>query len=358
MDLFWGFSSFSVIAVFFIVMALSTLAVSFLIKRYQRVGRIDVPNERSMHKSAIPTGAGIVVVALLAFATLVLAVHSFSIQLLSVFIIVAGLGLVGWRDDKNHLSVSSRLWSFALLALLLVLGLGVVDELKFGQDVVFIIPYYVAAILTVLGFIWLVNLYNFMDGMDGLAGIQTVIAASAFTVLFGKAVLVDDGLFDVLFFSKSFTTLCLVLTAATLGFLVWNWSPAKIFLGDVGSLPIGGFFAVTTIVAVQELGFSVLTCILILAVFIFDATYTLFARALRGEELIEAHSSHIYQRLSRTGLKHQTIVLIYAGLMLFFSSIAVLWEWQLISGLVTSVFTLIGVIFMQLWVRLLENRRF
>ncbi len=358
MDLFFGLSLLNVIAAFLVIMMFSALAVLFLIKRYQKNGRIDVPNERSMHTLAIPTGAGIVIVASLAIATLVLALHSYSIQLLAMFIVVTVLGFIGWSDDKNHLSVSSRLLSFVLLAVLLVLGLGVVDEVRFGQGTVFALPYYVAAVFTLLGFIWFVNLYNFMDGMDGLAGVQTVIAATAFSLLFAKVVLVDDALFDALFFGRNLTILCLVLIAATLGFLLWNWSPAKIFLGDVGSLPIGGFFAMVTVIAVQQLSLSVLTCVLILGVFVFDATYTLCARALRGEKLIEAHSSHIYQRLSRTGLAHQTIVLIYAGVMVFFSGTAILWEWQLISGLVTSVLTLIGVIFIQLWVRLFESKRF
>ncbi len=341
-----------------VLIALSSgLLIRALIKRYQHTGRIDEPNQRSMHSEATPTGAGIVVVLFLGLASLYIGLHWLSFQFLSTMIIVVALGIVGWLDDKNHLSVSSRLIVFFILSILIVLAIGIVDEIKFGQHFNWIIPYPIAAILTVFGFIWLLNLYNFMDGLDGLAGMQTVIAASAFLILFGKIAFFSGAFFDAFFVSSGYALLCLVLISATIGFLIWNWSPAKIFLGDVGSLPIGGFFALCTIVAVKQLNVSLLSCVLILGVFIFDASYTLIARFCRGEKVTEAHRSHIYQRLASAGVAHSSIVLRYSLIMLLFSVAAILWEWHLINGLVASVFALIGVIFMLIWVRVLERKQ-
>ena len=341
-----------------LIAVISCLVVKFLIARYQTTGRLDEPNQRSMHRIATPTGAGIVILVFMVLAALYLYFSLLSFQFLGVLVITAILGLIGWFDDKNQLSVSSRLTAFLVLSLLLVFSVGVVDEIKFGHQFVWFIPYPIAALLTILGFIWLLNLYNFMDGMDGLAGMQAVIAASAFFVLFAKISFFSGAFFDAFFISYGFALLCLVLISSTVGFLVWNWSPAKIFLGDVGSLTMGGFFALCTVVAVSELDISVFSCLLILGVFIFDATYTLIARLLRGEKITEAHRSHIYQRLASAGVKHSSIVLLYSLIMLLFSAVAVLWEWQLISGLVTSVFALIGVLFMQIWVRVLEKEQY
>ena len=338
-----------------IIAILSCIVVKLLVQKYQDVGRLDVPNQRSMHVSVTPTGAGIVIASFLLLVSIYLTVSLASIQFFALTLVIFMLTFVGWQDDKNNLSISSRLTTFLVLSLITVLAIGVVDQVKLGQTYTLFLPYPIAAFLTVLGFIWLLNLYNFMDGMDGLAAMQTIIAASAFLVIFSKIAFFGNSFFDELTYSSSLALFCVVLIAATTGFLVWNWSPAKIFLGDVGSLPIGGFFALCIIIAVKHLGVSLLSCFLILGVFIFDATYTLVARKLRGEKVTEAHRSHIYQRLAGVGLSHRLIVTVYSVIMILLSSAAILWEWQLINGVFTSALTLISVLFMLLWVKRLER---
>ena len=338
-----------------IVAILSCIIVKLLIQKYQDVGRLDVPNQRSMHISVTPTGAGIVIAGFLLLVSIYLTISLVSVQFFAFTVVIFMLAFVGWQDDKSNLSISSRLTTFLVLSLITVLAVGVVDQIKLGQTYTLLLPFPIAALLTVLGFIWLLNLYNFMDGMDGLAAMQTIIAASAFLVIFSKIAFFENNFFDELTYSSSLALFCIILIAATVGFLVWNWSPAKIFLGDVGSLPVGGFFALCTIIAVKHLDVSLFSCFLILGVFIFDATYTLISRKLRGEKITEAHRSHIYQRLAGVGLSHRLIVTVYSAIMMLLSSAAILWEWQLINGVFTSALALISVLFMLLWVKRLER---
>ena len=338
-----------------IICITSCFGVKALIHYYQRAGRVDVPNQRSMHHIATPTGAGIVVISFLLLGVLYLTVNLRSTEFMAIAVVLFMLAFIGWRDDKNNLSVRSRMFSFVLLSLILVMPVGVIDGISLGSAGIFYFPYLVAVLLTVLGFIWLLNLYNFMDGMDGLAASQTIIASASFIILFTDIALFRNHFFDEVVYGSSMAFLCGILLAATAGFMVWNWSPAKIFLGDVGSLPMGGFFAICTIIAVRKLDVSLLSCILILGVFVFDASYTLIARLLRGEKVTEAHRSHIYQRLANIGVSHLRIVTVYAIKMLLSSSAAVLWELRLINGLLAGLLGCISVIFALLWVQWLER---
>lgn len=333
----------------------SFFVIRLLIGRYQKLGHVDVPNQRSMHVAATPTGAGIVIIFFLLICSLYLTINLLSIQFLVITIILFWLTFVGWRDDRYNLSIGSRMVTFFILSMLTVLAIGSVDKLDFGDFGVLHLPFPIAALITVLGFMWLLNLYNFMDGMDGLAAMQTIIGAAGFLALFVHQAFFSNSFFDALTYSSSFALLCAVLIASSIGFLVWNWSPAKIFLGDVGSLPIGAFFALCTIISVKELGISIFSCLLMLGLFIFDASYTLVARQLRGENITEAHRSHIYQRLDSVGMSHALIVSVYSGVMLLLAATAILLEWQLINGVVASLIASISVIFVLLWVRFLEH---
>ncbi len=348
-------ASTGVFAGLIVISVVSCLAVWVLVRFYAQAGRMDVPNQRSMHTVATPTGAGIVMVLFLLMGTIYVFINLVSIQFLAISVILAFLAFIGWRDDKNYLSVASRMTTFVVLSLLVILFIGVVDQFSVGNLGSLSLPYPIAAVLTLLGFIWLLNLYNFMDGMDGLAAMQTIIASAGFMVIFINIAFFSNSFFDELTYSASLALLCSVLLAATFGFLVWNWSPAKIFLGDVGSLPIGGFFAICSIIAVRELNVSILSCISILGVFIFDASYTLIARIFRGEKITEAHRSHIYQRLAGIGISHSRIVMVYALKMLLSTTAAVLWELDLINGFVAGLVALISVIFGLLWVLWLER---
>jgi len=314
---------------------LSTLSVGLLLLRYKSIGRLDNPNDRSMHTLATPTGAGLAVIGLFVLVGLYLYATSREAVLLIILSILLILMITGWFDDKNNLSVKLRLGVFCIVSAILVFAIGPVDEIILFNSTDVSPPYWLAIVITSLGFIWLINLYNFMDGMDGLAGLQAIIASLTFAFLFYK---IDPV------FGTNLYLLCLALAVITLGFMFWNWSPAKIFLGDVGSLPIGAFFGVLSVIAVREYDVSIFSCVLVLFVFVFDTFYTLVLRAIRGENLTQAHSSHLYQRLGKAGVAHYKVVLAYGVLMSYFAGLAILFELSINTAVVTGVFVVIGVI--------------
>jgi len=333
-----------VMIVIIAVFLLSSAAVAALISVYSRSGHIDTPNHRSMHTEAIPTGAGIVIAAVMILSFL----GSYSLwpstSLLYGVGIIAVLAAIGWWDDKRFMPPKARLLLFFTLAVILVAMVGQVSEIHLSDNQVVKIPFAMGAVLTAVGFVWVVNLYNFMDGMDGLAGLQTIIAAAFFANWFFHA---GD---------ETLTVICLLLIAASLGFLVFNWSPAKVFMGDVGSLPIGGFFAIMTVIGVSQYDFSVISCALLLGVFVFDATYTVLRRLIKGEAVFEAHRSHLYQRLANCHIAHWLIVLVNGFLMLLLASLAEAARLGMLSSLEAGVIGLISVLSLIVWVMLAEKR--
>ena len=148
--------------------------------------------------------------------------------------------------------------------------------------------------------VWFINLYNFLDGIDGYAGTEAVFLGVAGFLVFGGAHF-------------------LILIAAVLGFLVWNWHKAKIFMGDVGSTLLGYNVAIFTIYYANQESSNLWVWIMLFGVFWFDATLTLFRRYRNGEKLSQAHKKHAYQRLSQSGLTHDKVVImsIFINLILF-----------------------------------------
>jgi Fuc2NAc and GlcNAc transferase len=170
------------------------------------------------------------------------------------------------------------------------LGVGIISLGWFGS------------ILAILGIAWLTNLYNFMDGIDGIAGVEAVTVGGI-----GGALMAMSNAWGLAFISWS-------IAAASLGFLVWNWSPAKIFMGDVGSGILGFLFAVLLLISERHGTVPLLVWLLLLGVFIADATYTLFRRLFKGEKIWKAHRSHFYQRAVQLGYSHRTVTLVVASL--------------------------------------------
>ena len=271
---------------------------------------VDRPNERSLHKGVVPRGGGLIIMVLLGLATLVLALLTEqNVFYATVFLYLLCWSLLGWTDDRLDLSAGLRFFAQAVFAGLLIYMFGYVDEIVLSQEIVVHLGLFGIA-ASLIGIVWLANLYNFMDGMDGLTASQTIIAAITLSVWFYQ--LGHDGLFY----------LCVILASSTYGFLLWNWHPAKIFMGDVGSIGIGAFFALLIIVGVTQYEIPVLSFVILLSAYIYDASYTLFARLLRREKIWEAHRSHHYQRLASLGFAHQKIVLCMITIMLISSLIA------------------------------------
>jgi UDP-N-acetylmuramyl pentapeptide phosphotransferase/UDP-N-acetylglucosamine-1-phosphate transferase len=263
---------------------------------------LDVPNERSSHVKPTPSGGGIaIVLASLVFYCVVAYIlpQTFSWGYLAGALLVAGISLI---DDIYGISVIWRLLTHAAAAALLIADkgywhsfyvIGTSIDLNLGTA---------GAVITFIWIVWLINAYNFMDGIDGIAGVQSIAAAA--------------GWFAIGWLIGSPTAFYLggVLIFATLGFLIHNWQPARIFMGDVGSAFLGFTFAALPLLAVGDertYVFLPMTGILLVWLFLFDTDITLIRRALRREKIWQAHRLHVYQRLVQGGLSHATVTTLY-----------------------------------------------
>jgi Fuc2NAc and GlcNAc transferase len=287
----------------FVLLLIVAVAVSYLLtgltrQRALKQGVLDIPNERSSHVMPTPRGGGlaIVITATLGMITLAL-VEQLSLQLL---LALAGGGaaiaMVGFIDDRRKLSAKVRLAVHFGAALWALAWLGGLPPLRFGEAS-FVLGWE-GYLLGAVGIVWTLNLFNFMDGIDGIAASEAV-----FIVCAGSAITLASGI------SSDLPSAALVLAAACCGFLLWNWPPAKIFMGDVGSGYLGYGVAVLAIAAGRDNPVALLVWVILGAIFFVDATVTLVRRVARRERASEAHRSHAYQWLARRWGSHRSVTL-------------------------------------------------
>lgn len=257
-----------------------------------RNGMLDVPNARSSHLRATPRGGGLAIAFVLLAGTALLGLSGLAPPRLVVAVAGGGLlvAAVGWFDDRRSQQVILRVFTHLAAAAWAVAWLGGLPTLRLGDSVLRLGV--IGNLMAVLAITWLVNLYNFMDGIDGLAAGEAVIVAATAGVLLAAAG--DTGLATVSF----------LVAGTAAGFVVWNLPPAKVFMGDVGSGLLGYVFGVITLYSERSGSLSALIWVLLLGVFIVDATGTLIRRVLRGERWFEPHRSHAYQMFTRTTLTH------------------------------------------------------
>src|SRR5919201_3780047 len=271
------------------LLALISFAVTFaslrlLLARFARLA-LDEPNERSLHDRPVPRTGGI---ALLAGAAISFAFGALPLWLPLGLAVV--LALLSFADDLQSLPTVARLAAHLAVAALAVWYL--------------LSPMHPAELaLLVLGVAWITNLYIFMDGSDGLAGGMALIGFGAYAIAAGAAG--DTPL----------AAASVSLAAAAAAFLLLNFPPARIFLGDVGSVPLGFLAAALGLAGWRDDVWPLWFPLLVFAPFIGDATLTLIRRLIRGERVWHAHREHYYQRLVRMGAGHRGAALIGYGLM-------------------------------------------
>jgi UDP-N-acetylmuramyl pentapeptide phosphotransferase/UDP-N-acetylglucosamine-1-phosphate transferase len=260
-----------VAAVSFVV---AFLIVRMLLTRFARFG-LDHPNARSLHRRPVPRTGGIAVLAGAA-VSLGFGAGSLGVPLL-LALVLAALSL---GEDLRGLPRAVRL--AAHLAVALVLAWQLAPDLH---------PGLLAALA--LAVAWMTNLYNFMDGSDGLAGGMTLIGFGAYAVAAQASA------------EPALAALCVALAAAAAAFLVYNFHPARLFLGDVGAIPLGFLAAALGLVGWRREVWPLWFPLLVFAPFVSDATVTLARRAVRREPVWQAHRDHYYQRIVRMGLGHR-----------------------------------------------------
>lgn len=271
---------------------LSLLLVSIIIRKFSQQ-LLDIPNERSSHVRPIPRGGGLGFI--LAFIVAILSLLWLSLPNFRVdpflLVIILPLAVIGFLDDRLNLPSLVRYGVQLVTAIAAVIHYGVFPQPWLTN--MGLIGLMVAAILTVIGFTALVNFYNFMDGLDGFITSITIIQLSFIAFYLHQP-------------------LWWLLIACLLGFLWWNWHPAKIFMGDVGSTVLGAIIAVALIqVHDPIIAWSSLAITLPITA---DAIYTLILRLSRKENIFQAHRSHIYQRLQKSGCTHAQVALVYSFL--------------------------------------------
>ena len=264
---------------------------------------MDYPAERSNHKTPTPKGAGLIIIPIVAISTLIF--FYFFLQPLNewaiIFFLCFFLGMISFIDDIKNLSIKSR-----LLLQTLIVGLSLLIyyesvttnllSLPVSYEKYFSLINCLLFLFFLLSWMWIINLYNFMDGIDGLTAIQvcTVAICVNFLSIFG-------------YLNDEYQIFSLILFSVYLAFYKFNKSPAKIFLGDVGSIPSGyliGFMMISCLVTNGVL----LPIIIVNMYYILDSTSTLLIRIVKKENILKAHSDHFYQKMLRKGYQHSFVI--------------------------------------------------
>ena len=325
---------------------LLSIGLYTLIVAYTGVGNLRVwaerrllalPNERSSHTQPTPSGGGVAIVlsSLLGILLFALLAHLLTFSLWCYIGGAALIALISWYDDRFTIANRIRFGVHMLGAILFLSNVDIVSQIE--------LPLLGEVTLSWLGilisFLWLVgltNAYNFMDGIDGLAGSQAVIAGSSWALIgywLNQPLIMGIGL---------------LLAASSLGFLSYNWPPARIFMGDVGSAFLGYSFASLTLLGTQVHHRLAVVGILIFWPFIFDTLTTIVRRWQRGENIFQAHRSHLYQRLIITGYSHRTVTLLYSFLCLIGAVIGIAWL-QNVPGSALVIVILTPIAALGLW---------
>jgi UDP-N-acetylmuramyl pentapeptide phosphotransferase/UDP-N-acetylglucosamine-1-phosphate transferase len=250
-----------------------------LIPLLHQWGYIDRPNERSSHATPVVRGGGLALVAVLVIPLAISVWELAGRRLSPALLLLAFLGLaaISWSDDRKSLPVAVRLLAQAAAVCLGLLALPPL-ALVFQGYLPLIADRFVAALI----WLWFINLYNFMDGIDGISGAETAsIGLGVAMVAFVAGI------------TPALANLGMALAGAACGFLLWNWTPARLFLGDVGSIPLGflvGFVLLCLAGAGQPL-----PAIILPLYYLFDATSTLLRRIANREPIWLAHRTHAYQ---------------------------------------------------------------
>jgi UDP-N-acetylmuramyl pentapeptide phosphotransferase/UDP-N-acetylglucosamine-1-phosphate transferase len=287
--------SFAMIAISLLLSLIFTQKVrGILLQR----SLLDIPNDRSSHKTPVPRGGGWGILAVL-IPALIGAMLFIDNDIHHAGLVLAVLLLAGisWLDDSHHVSAAKRLSMHILAACLGSFSFSAHDTIFSG-----LLPFWLDRTIMILGWAWFINLYNFMDGIDGITGTETISIATGVCLVMAAASISDPFI----------SFISLIVTGVCLGFLAHNWHPAKIFLGDIGSVPLGflmGFFLL--FLAIK--GHLVAALILPLY-YLADSGITIAKRALQGKKIWQAHREHFYQYAAlRIGKHDKVVIMILIG---------------------------------------------
>ena len=298
-----GMEWFIPAAIFICAVGLSALATGGAVHFLRQRDIFDHPNLRSSHETSTPRGGGLAIVPVVLLMWLALPGFGVGPELLSapIFLWLVGgalfIGAVSWADDLKGLSQIVRLIAQSI-AIGVILALAPGDKLYFQG----ILPSEADNIVAGLLWLWFVNLFNFMDGIDGISGVETAaigIGIAVVAAVGGTAIEAD-----------MLKGPALAIAGAGVGFLWWNWHPAKLFLGDVGSVPLG--YLLGWLLLELAAGGAWAAALILPLYYLADASLTLARRVMRGEKFWQPHRQHFYQQAAQRGLSHSRISIFVA----------------------------------------------
>lgn len=282
--------------VLYIVIFLISILFTYIIREFAiKKSIIDIPNDRSSHTVPTPRGGGFGIVVIFYFGiSFFYYKDNISQELFFALLCSLPIVIVSLIDDIITLSSKIRFFIQIISSILAIYFLGGVNYIDF---VIFELSGWWINVIVFFAIIWITNLYNFLDGIDGYAGSQAVIVGVGVFLILGNII-------------------GILIAVATLGFLVFNWPKASIFMGDVGSATLGFIFAILCFYDTSS--GNIYVWLILLSIFWFDATVTLFRRFRNRERITEAHKKHAYQRLSQSGWSHSKITISSIIINLFF----------------------------------------
>ena len=284
---------------------LLTFILTYVVRKIAiKISIVDIPNHRSSHEIPTPRGGGLAIAAVWFLAVVLLYLNG-NIEQNLFYALLSGLILVviSYIDDIFNISYAVRLIFQVISIAIGIYFIGGLETIDIGfyqieQPVIL-------SLLAGIALLWFINLFNFIDGIDGYAAVEAIFITVAVFIIAGN--------FYVLF-----------LGAAVLGYLYWNFSRKKIFMGDVGSTLLGYTLGIIAIYESNQGELPILIFVILSSLFWFDATITLFRRAKNKEKLTEAHKKHAYQRLVQGGYSHKATVLYSVAINLVLFGIAYL----------------------------------
>ena len=313
----------------------SAVSLYFLIPFLTKKAFLDIPNARSSHTKITPRGGGIAVVLGFLSGSFTAYLLNLPLPNITFFIGLILMAITSFADDKKSLPVLVRLSAHLFAMGLTIWYTGGLEKLPFAAPFDLELGIF-GYIISAIWIISVINFFNFLDGIDGFAGSQAMLAGIALCTISWTDV-------------PSAVALCIAM--ASLGFLFYNWHPAKIFMGDVGSISLGFAFATLPFYSQKlETEQSVFSTAIFLWFFLADGAFTLIRRILNKERIWEAHRTHLYQRLNKTGWAHDktvsfimalALILIAIQIGLVKKGLALNWYSVFIGALLFIVYTFI-----------------
>lgn len=270
---------------FIVIIAILSFTLTFYFRQFAlQKSIIDIPNERSSHQTPIPRGGGVVFVGIFYILLSVLwLMHH--IQPTFFLALLGGIpvALIGYFDDVIGVTIYWRFFIHLVSAIWSVSMLGIAHSFF--------------CIIPIMLIVWFINFYNFMDGIDGIAATQGIYVSG----VAGVILLLENHI--------GMSLLCFGVLSSLIGFLYWNWEPAKIFMGDIGSGFLGYFFGTLMFSTAVQYKIPAIFWLILMAIFLCDATYTLLYRMIKKKKWYLAHCEHVYQRLVQSGFGHAKVTL-------------------------------------------------